>query len=122
MINNILKRAVIGQPEPTVGMGCTILSYSDRDPATITEVVVERGVTRIYVRDDDAKVTKGSTHDGSAEYEFTPNPNGRLRTFRRNPDGIWQCVVFNQDTNRWNKRDHPGLRIGQRDCYYDPSF
>ena len=122
MINDILKHAVVGQPEPTVGMGCTILSYSDRDAASITAVVHERGMTRVYVQEDKAKCVKGSTHDGSAEYEFQRDSNGRQHVFKKSPSGIWQCVVFNPDTKRWNKRDHPGLRIGQRQHYYDPHF
>lgn len=122
MINSTLKRAVIGQPEPTVGMAATFLSYSDRSPGTIVDVTETRGVTFIKVQGDHARVIKGSTHDSSAEYEFTRDTNAGTLTFRRNPDGIWQCVVFNEETNRWNKRESPSLRIGERDCYYDPSF
>ena len=38
LVNRIQENSVIGQPIPTVGMGVTILGYSDRHPGTIIEV------------------------------------------------------------------------------------
>ncbi len=36
VINHLHSRAVIGQPEPVVGMGATMLLWSDRRACTIT--------------------------------------------------------------------------------------
>jgi hypothetical protein len=122
MINSILSRAVIGQPEPQVGMGCTFLSYSDRSAATITEIINVGKTVIISATEDDSRVVSGSGHDGSAVYEHTPDPRGRRRHFRRLPDGVWQAVRLNAETGRWNKTGSLGLSIGHRDTYHDPSF
>jgi hypothetical protein len=124
MINNLLARATIGQPAPTIGMGATILLYSDRHAATIVKVETIGKAKIVTTRDDTVRVTAGSAHDGSAQYSYTPNPQGRRRSFRATgPDGTWQQVTFNEDTQRWNKikGGGQGLRIGDRDEYRDPS-
>lgn len=55
------------------------------------------------------------------EYEYTPNPEGGKSTYRF--DGkSWTRVVYNTETKRWNKSDSNGIRIGQREKYYDFSF
>lgn len=96
LTNHILSRAVIGQPEPVVGMDCTLLAWTDRHAATI------RMVTRsiITVQDDD----------------------GGVYHFRKNVGGMWDEVKLNHSTNRWNKTGGYGLRIGTREEYRDPSF
>jgi hypothetical protein len=124
MINNLLARATIGQPTPEVGMGATRLLYSDRRAATITEVRVKYGETYITVQDDHTRVIAGSGHDGSAEYEYSPNPRGSIRHFKATlPDGAWIEVTWNNATKRWNRvKSSNGLRIGERDEYRDPSM
>jgi hypothetical protein len=67
VINHLQSRAVIGQPEPKPGMGCTILKWSDRGAATIFRVFQVGKATIIETRDDHARVIAGSGHDGSAE-------------------------------------------------------
>ena len=123
--NHLLSRATNGQPEPRVGMGATILMWSDRHAATITSVLKKVNTTYVTTQDDDAKVVSGSTHDGSATYEFTPNPKGRIRHFKSvGPDGGWKQIRWNDDSKRWNQvpGGGQGLRIGQREEYYDHSF
>ena len=122
VINHLHSRAVIGQPEPKHGMGCTILKWSDRDAATIFRVFQVGKATIVETRDDHARVIAGSSHDGSAEYEHKIDVRGHARHFRRKPDGMWECVYMNKDTGRWNKSTRVGLRIGDRDSYRDPSF
>lgn len=75
----------------------------------------------MVVQDDDAKVVSGSGQDGSAKYEFTPDPAGRRHTFRREESGMWSEVVKGE-TGRWRKTGGYGLRIGARDKYRDPHF
>lgn len=123
IINHVMSRQTNGEPEPTVGMGATVLMYSDRHAATVTRVERVAGTIVIDVRHDVAKVVKGSTFDGSAEYEYTPDPEGWLNTFRKNQKtGRWDSVWFNRETGRYNKNGTGGLAIGRREEYRDPHF
>lgn len=122
VINHLHSRAVIGQPDPKPGMGCTILKWTDRDAATIFRVFQVGKATIVETRDDHARVITGSTHDGSAEYEHKIDVKGSARHFRRADDGTWHAVRKNESTGRWVKSGGPGLRIGDRDSYRDPSF
>jgi len=124
-INDILSRSTRGEPEPVAGMGATILLHSDRHACTIVEVQRDKnGTIRICVQRDTSKVTSGSAHDGSADYTYTPNPKGAKEWYQRKPvDVRWREVHFNEATNRWkfDSGSH-GLRLGEREEYYDPSF
>lgn len=121
VINNIMSRQVIGQPEPEVGMGATILMWTDRRAATITKVYPGK-LTLIEVTHDYATVTSGSSFDGSAVYDYKPNPSGQKDHFRREANGQWNPVRYNEATGRWNKTSGHGLKIGVREEYRDPSF
>lgn len=125
MINDILSRATKGEPTPEVGMGATFLSHSDRNPGTIVSVEVLRdGTMRIGVQHDRSKVVAGSGHDGSAEYEFEPNPEGSIVFFQRKPaEPRWRAVYQKTETGRWCLgSSYTKVRIGERDEYRDPSF
>lgn len=93
VINHLQSRAVIGQPEPVVGMGATMLLWSDRRACTITNVQLVRGKTIVTVQTDRTTVTAGSSHDGSAEYSYARNPHGSECHFRREDGGRWQQVL-----------------------------
>jgi hypothetical protein len=123
VINHLYSRGIKGQPEPVVGMGVTLLHWSDRSAATIFRVFKVGKAVMLEVRDDHSKVIAGSGHDGSAEYEHRINVNGSRNTFRQRPAGDWERVRFNEDSKRWSKGSGgPSLRLGQRDTYRDPSF
>lgn len=122
LVNHLKSRAVIGQPDPEVGMGCTLLLWTDRYPTTITEVFKVGKLTYVTVQDDTFKVVNGSTQDGSAKYEYTPNANGTKHHFRRTESGSWDEVQRNPATGRWKKSDGYGLHIGAREAYHDPHF
>lgn len=122
VVNHLLSRATIGQPEPVVGMGATMLLWTDRRAGTITNVQTVRGKTIVTVQTDHSTVVAGSSHDGSAEYSYAPNPRGSEHSFRREDDGRWQHVVISNTSGRWGKASGRGLRIGERDEYCDPSF
>jgi len=125
LVNNIHSRATIGQPRPKVGMGATILSWTDRHAATITKVSEYCGKVWLYeieVVRDNAKVVSGSGHDGSAVYEFTPGDGSpHLFAFSKKTQR-WEPVIRNPDTGKLNKQRGLGLLIGERDHYRDPSF
>lgn len=119
--NHVFGRMTKGQPTPEVGMGATLLGWTDRHAATITKVWQERGFTWIEVKRDYAKVIKGSVYLGNAEYEYSPDAEAGAHTFRaKGADGKWQAV-FLAETGRWRTTD-TGLRIGERETYRDPSF
>lgn len=118
LTNHILSRAVDRQPQPEVGMGATILMWTDRNPATI--IAVEGN--RITVQEDNAERADSNGMSEAQEYTYTPNPNGCTSTFRMNKRGMWEQIVKNEETGRWNKCSGRGLRIGEREKYYDYSF
>lgn len=127
VINNLHSRATIGQPTPVVGMGATLLGWTDRHPATLVEVTEFAGSKvwkwEVAVTEDDFKVTAGSQHDGSAAYDFTPATDGYREIFRFNrKTGEWVHGYNNRDTGRFCASRGKGLRIGERDKYHDPSF
>lgn len=128
LTNHIYARGTIGQPKPDVGMGATILLWSDRNPATITSVIEIGGSKKflyeITVVEDGVKVVKGSQQDGSAEYKYTPRLDGYVMTFRSlKATGQWmQCAKDENGKPGYRKGQGHGLRIGEREKYYDPSF
>ena len=116
--NHILSRAVRGQPEPCYGMGCTILAWSDRNPATIINV---KG-NIIVVQEDRAYRTDSNGMSECQEYEFERDVYGGLYNFRQAKNGQWEEVRLNEDTGRFKKTNGAGLRIGEREKYHDFSF
>ncbi|MDC7784788.1 hypothetical protein PQJ75_00785 [Rhodoplanes sp. TEM] len=123
LVNHLYSRMVVGQPTPEVGMGATVLSWTDRYAATIYEVEKSGRAVLVRVSRDTAKVVSGSAHDGSAEYAFTPNAQGTKATFRQRKDGTWEEVYWNRETRRWKRHDGgSGLLIGRCEEHRDPSF
>lgn len=122
LVNHLQARGVKGQPTPEVGMGATLLSYTDRHPGTIISVETVRSVVYLEVQEDNYKRIDSNGMSECQDYEFTCNPNGAINTFRQGKDGMWEKVYKNPETGRWKKTDSRGLRIGERDRYYDFSF
>jgi hypothetical protein len=101
--------AVLSGPHkvvPMVGMGATILGWTDRYGATVVKVSPS-GKT-IEVQEDRARVVSGSGHDGSAVWEHTPNPGAPRRVYRLTTKG-------------WRRKGQ-ALSLGRRETYRDPSF
>ena len=120
--NHILSRAVVGQPDPAAGMGATILLWTDRHAATIIKVWEWRKATYVQVQEDKATRTDSNGYGGVQEYRYEPNRLGNVHTFRKLADGQWKSVRLNIKTQRWVNDEGPGLRIGEREEYRDPSF
>lgn len=121
LTNHIYSRAVKGQPEPMAGMGATILCWTDRHAATIVETWKGTNLrTFLIVREDYAKRTDQNGLSENQTWTFEPNPNGASHVFRQANDGTWEPVELNN--RRWRKTGGPGLRIGEREEYRDPSF
>ena len=70
-------------PEPKVGMGATVLHWSDRSAGTIIKVTKNTFV----VQEDKATRTDDNGMSESQSYDFVPDPNGATYTFRRTKRG-----------------------------------
>ena len=124
VFNHIDSRSVRGEPEPFVGMGATILHWTDRSAATVVKIEVIRKVTYITTQDDNATRKDKNGMSESQDYDYTPDANGHLRVFKKHPKtGFWKFCVLNPDTGRYVQQTHgSGLKLGVRDEYYDYSF
>ena len=108
MINHLSGNA--NYPTPEVGMGATILMWSDRYATTIIEVS-ENG-KQVVVQEDHAKRTDSNGMSDSQTYEYSPNPEGPTVTYTLRKNGAW---VRKGDPMKTGER----LAIGRRDHHYD---
>ena len=104
------ERCIINGP-------CTLSWYSDSDPATIIAIKKNKAgnITHLIIQEDSWTITKGSEQDGSAEYTYSRDPDGRVMTFRLRKNGIF--VIEGQSLTA-TPRCLPGFRRR----YYDPHF
>lgn len=103
-INNRLEE---GRPSltPEVGMGGTVMMWSDRNPVTVSRIISR---TRIAVTPD--RVTEWDGEYGKA---FETVPGAEERIVRLCSDGKWK---FEKDAAR------TVVVLGTRQAYYDRSF
>ena len=120
LVNHLMSTS--SNDEPTIGTPATLLSWSDRAAATVTDVFVKNERTIVEVTYDISTVVRGSSADGSAVYHYERDPSGSVRYFRREKTGEWVCVRKNEDTGRWVKSGRGGILLGRRETYFDPSF
>lgn len=129
LVNRLYSRATIGQPKPKVGMGATVLGWTDRTACTITkvwELCSKNWLWEIEVVADITKVVSGSEHDGSAVYEHAPDTrfdaSPSMFRFNRKTQS-WVAGFMSKETGKFNAyKGKSGIRIGERDHYRDPSF
>jgi hypothetical protein len=103
LINHLYSRAI--QPAPEVGMGATILCWTDRHPGTIIKVTP----TQVHVQEDHAVRLDKNGLSECQKYAYSINPEGRVHVFRKTKKG-YRNTAGN------------GLTVGGRDKYYDYSF
>ena len=98
-----------------VGDGATTGWGSDCYPATVIAISADRKVVTIQM--DDYKVVSGSTEDGSADYEYAPNPKGSVHVCRWYVRRGSRGKGFRADSTH-------GCSVGLegRRAYYNPSF
>jgi hypothetical protein len=121
VVNHLYSRAVIGQPEPVIGMGVTLLGWTDRNPATIIEIFQIGKTQYIACQNDNYVRVDGNGMSESQEYQYSPNPNGSRNVFRIGRNGLWEACALNEN-GRYVKTSGKGLRLGERERYYDFSF
>lgn len=107
-LNNLLYSKVKA-PIPEVGMGATMLSWTDRHPYTIIEV--SKSGKRIKVQSDSWERTDKNGLSEHQEYKYISDPNGSIEELSLRKDGSWRVVGGTQS-----------FLIGKREKYYDPSF
>ncbi len=123
MINSILRRSTKGQPTPKIGMGATLIYFSDRSPGTIVFIGGKVGGIVVGVQGDSAKRTDKNGMSEMQSYAFTRNLDAGISYFRFDEKRGWRGIRVNPDTDRWVLNGSTtGLRIGERDKYHDYSF
>lgn len=112
---NIMNRIeeTIRPAVPEIGMGATILMWSDRIACTIVEVNAKK--TRIVIQHDNAIRTDKNGMSESQEYCYEPNADGVkiVATLRKNGTFVEQGESMKNGTI---------VRIGERRHYHDYSF
>lgn len=104
LINHIYSN-VNNAPAPVVGMGATILCWTDRHAGTIIKVTR----TQVHVQRDIATRTDTRGMSDAQEYSYSPDAKGIIEVFRLTRKG-------------YRNRCGNGLLIGTRDKYHDYSF
>ena len=105
LTNHMMSRPY-GEPKPEVGMGATILMWSDRHAATIVKVTP----TQVHVQRDKATRTDDRGMCESQDYTYERDPTATVEVFRLTKRG-WRAPGGGA-----------GLLIGDRDEYHDFSF
>jgi phage gp45-like len=98
---------------PEVGMGATILLYTDRHAATV--VKVSASGKEVTVQRDKATRRDGNGMSDAQSYDFTPDPTAAEEVYTLRKNGAW--VRKGQSLSSGTK-----LRLGSRSEYYDYSF
>lgn len=109
---------------PTVGMGATILMFTDRHAGTI----VQASDWIVIVRKDKAIRTDQNGMSDSQSYRYEPNPEGQEWTFKRSLEG-WREARLNPASKatapqrRYRlQKGGAQLLVGERAAYHDYSF
>jgi hypothetical protein len=111
--NLIAANATKGAPTPEVGMGATILHWTDRTAATIIDVS-PNGKT-ITVQEDTATRSDSHGMSDAQSYDYASNPDGATHVYTLRKNG------------KYVKQGNPlkggqTVAIGYRRQYHDYSF
>lgn len=108
-------------PDPVVGMGGTILQWTDRRACTVSAILAPDA---IEVRDDKATRTDSNGMSDAQSYAYETDPAGAVTLFKRHRDGTWRQAM-RSDAGRivWVDRGRgERLRLGVRRHYHDFTF
>ncbi len=109
---NYLMSGTKGQPEPLIGMGATILMYSDRHACTI--VAINKKGNIIGVQRDKAERTDRGGMSDDQSYSYSPQTDAAIEYFRKRKNGAW---IKNGEP----MRNGTQIALGYRKQYYDYS-
>lgn len=119
--SNIMHAAVKGAPKPSVGMGVTILMWTDRYVGTITEVISEKEF--LFTRDDTvADKSKGELQMGHQDWIHTPLPEGPKILAKMGRDGRWYIAHKTEKGRLSVNKNCTPLAVGFKNYHYDWSF
>ena len=112
LMNRIKENEIPSKPE--VGMGATLLMWSDRHAYTIHKVS-ENG-KKLWASPDNAKLIAGTCQSENQTYEYS-NDN-------QDDENMWHLFTLRKD-GRWHRGttlQGSVLAIGYRNTYSDPTF
>lgn len=124
-VTNWLMSGTKGQPKPEVGMGATILAYTDRYAGTIIDVKEINGGWDIVIQEDKAKRTDSNGMSEMQTYEYSPDPKAPTYNYRfesAKPEKGWRPTYTKANGRVCFIQGGNGLRIGERRKYNDFSF
>lgn len=121
-VTNWLMSGTKGQPKPEVGMGATILSWTDRHAGTIIKVWTERKMLLLEVQEDKATRVDKNGLSESQEYTYEANPAGPVTTYGLTKTKGWMSMYLSEAGRYRQIEGGNGLRIGERRKYHDFSF
>jgi len=110
--------------EPEIGMGATIVYWSDRQACTIVDV--SKNGRTVTVTEDTATLTNSdelkchaggfAAHvSGTQKYSYKSNPDGPTKQYSLRKNGRWIRVGQSM-------RSGTNLSVGHRSQYYDYNF
>lgn len=112
LINNIYS--AMKQPAPQVGLGATVLGWTDRRAGTIIDVGLDGS---FVVQEDRATRTDTNGMSDCQTYAYERDPTGRLWRFRRVARGHQKGLIREN-----GRKDGSAVVIGVRDKHHDFSF
>ena len=118
LVNHLYSQVNTNNVAIEVGMGATVLVWSDRRAATVTSI--DKNI--ITVQEDTATRIDNNGMSEIQDYQYDRNQNGMTYNFRVKKDGSIEHVTKNATTGRWNKSGGSGLLLGKRMQYRDFSF
>lgn len=105
-----MRKKLTTSEEPVVGMGATLILWSDRRACTIVQVT--HNGKRIVIQRDAIEWTPDPTRPGQILItNYLPDPQGELHHVTKRKDGTYRLTGSKTI-----------VRIGVRDEYYDPTF
>ena len=122
-LQNILQNTAGSDLTPAVGMGATLLGWTDRAPAT----VIAWDGKILTVRSCLSEPAPGYDYMAHQVYTYSEDEAGYMTSFRRDPaqGGKWREVVQNEK-GRWvwvgGRKGGKGLLLGSREKFHDPCF
>lgn len=106
---SLINQYAYSDVEPEVGMGGTVMYWSDREPVTVIEVSPS-GKT-VKVQADKYTRTDSNGMSDAQQYEYERDPDGTVMTFRWSRK--WSCFRNAGGTK---------LVLGRRERYFDFTF
>lgn len=108
-LHNLLADQSRDATEVAVGVGGTVVGWTDRHAVTVVDV--SKSGHRVTVQYDTAVRTDTNGMSDAQEYRYERNTDGRVETFTRRRDGSYRV-----------KGGTARLLVGVRSHYHDYSF